>query len=72
MPGLNGIEVLEQIKQVSPDTEVGIGPDGPRQHGDRDRSGAPGGASITSRSHANWPEIEGVLRKVAGETRSAA
>src|SRR5262249_14680285 len=22
MPGLNGIEVLEQIKQVSPDTEV--------------------------------------------------
>ena len=31
MPGLNGIEVLEQLKQISPETEAIVMTGGPRQ-----------------------------------------
>ena len=39
MPGMTGIEVLEQLKAVSPDTEA-VDDDRPRQHGDGHRGRA--------------------------------
>src|SRR5262249_32084766 len=63
MPGLNGIEVLDQIKQVSPDTEVVI------MTGHASMETAIEAVRLGAFDYVTKPckltEIEGVLRKIS-------